>query len=730
MSEPLRENGPWEVERYELRAAPAYRFQTNRREFVQVVSAGAALLVSIDTAHAQRGGRRGGGNGDPQLSQRFQLDPDGTVTVFTSKVEIGQGSRTQLTQAVAEELRLPLENIRLVMADTERCPDDGGTAGSRTTPATVPSVRRGAAALREFLAEIAADQLGVTRDKLTIKDGTYSDSVSGKKVTLSEIIDIADFAEKLSAAPATAEIVPVEDWQVLGKSAGKTTGHQVVTGEHKYPSDIQLPDMQYGKVLRPPSFGAKLMSIDLSPAEAMEGVTVVRDGEFIGCVAANSWQAKKSLEAISATAKWEESPGIDSRDLFDHLKKTARTSGSGRDGPQLKSWGNRIGRNPGDATLSGEQVHLHEDFLVDSTYLVPYIQHAPMEPRAAVAEWKDGKLTVWIGTQQPGRVVGELKQVFRLNDDQVRVIVPDTGGGFGGKHSGEVAIEAARMAKTMGKPVSLRWTREEEFTWAYFRPAGLIRVSGSVLDGKLVSWFFSNYNSGGSAIDTPYDIVSGQTRFFPTDSPLRQGSYRALASTANTFARESAMDELAEKAGVGSLEFRVSHLKDGRLKDVLLAATEKFRWQKGRTTARRDNRGMGLACGTEKGSFTAACVEVEVVDKQIKVLNVTQAFECGAIQNPANLRSQVEGAIVMGLGGALTEEMIFRDGKITNASFADYTVPRMADVPPMDIVLVNRPDLPSLGAGETPIIAIAPAIANAVYDAIGVRIRSLPLKIS
>jgi CO/xanthine dehydrogenase Mo-binding subunit len=310
------------------------------------------------------------------------------------------------------------------------------------------------------------------------------------------------------------------------------------------------------------------------------------------------------------------------------------------------------------------------------------------------------------------------------------VIVPDTGGGFGGKHSGEAAIEAARLAKAAGKPVSLRWTREEEFTWAYFRPAGLIEVKAKQANGVINLWDFRNYNSGGSALNTPYLVSNGLESFSPTDSPLRQGSYRALASTANTFARECAMDELAEKAGMGPLEFRLKNMPDGRLKDVLLAATEKFKWPKGRSTRHDDKRGIGLACGTEKGSFVAACVEVEVVDKQFRVLSVTQAFECGAIQNPANLRSQVEGCIVMGLGGALTEEIHFRDGRIENASFSSYAVPRMADVPEMDIVLVDRKDLPSVGAGETPIIAVAPAIANAIFDATGQRLRSLPIEIS
>jgi isoquinoline 1-oxidoreductase len=712
------------VERYELRAAPVHQFAANRREFVQVIGAGLAVVVTVEAACGQRGGRRGRGEQAPtKLTQRFQLDADGTVTVLTSKVEVGQGSRTQLTQAAAEELRLPLERIRLVMADTAQCPDDGGTAGSRTTPATVPSVRRGAAALREVLAQQAAEQLGVERDQLKIADGVHTDPASGKEVTLAELIAGDGFAAKLAEAPATGEMTSVADWQVLGKPTAKTTSRDIVTGGHEYPSDIRLPGMQYGKVLNPPSFGAKLTSIDLAPAEAMEGVTVVRDGEFVGCVAASSWLARQAVEKLSETAKWEGKLQVSSDKLVDHFLETAEVRDLEWKGPLPGYWQRAEANwNANGAFALGHRF--------GAAYTVPYIQHAPMEPRAAVAEWKDGRLKVWTGSQQPGRVKGELQQVFRLADDQVRVIVPDTGGGFGGKHSGEVAVEAARLAKAAGKPVSLRWTREEEFTWAYFRPAGLIEVYALLSDDEIIDWFFSNYNSGGSALNSPYRLKERHERFVPADSPLRQGSYRALASTANTFARESAMDELAELAGIGPLEFRLKHLEDGRLRNVLRAATEKFKWPKGRTTVRGDNRGVGLACGTEKGSFVAACVEVEVVDREIKVLSVTQAFECGAIQNPANLKAQVEGCIVMGLGGALTEEITFRDGKITNASFSQYVVPRMADVPEMDIELVDRKDLPSVGAGETPIIAIAPAIANAVFDATGQRLRSLPLRLT
>lgn len=710
-----------EVERYELREDSAYRFGANRREFVQVLGAGFVIAVSSNVTRGQRsrGGSRNRDVRPERISARFHIGRDGIVTVMTSKVEAGQGSRTQITQAAAEELALPVDQVLLVMADTELCPDDGGTAGSRTTPSTVPRVRSAAAAAREILAGLAAQRLGVDRSALAIGGGTFMDRETKKQVTLAELAQDDGLLSELDNAPTVgATVTRVEEWKILGTTVPKVNGADVVTGAAKYPSDIVRPGMLYGKILRPASFEARLQSIDLSPARAMEGVIVVHDGDFVGCAAKSTWLASRGMAAIAETAEWDRPRHPSSDELFDHLKRRASDQGTGRGRSREDNWGNRAA---GFASSAKK---------IDAAYTIAYIQHTPMEPRAAVAEWNDGKLTVWTGSQQPSRVQGELASAFRLSEDRVRVIVPDTGGGFGGKHTGEAAVEAARLAKSAGRPVSVRWTREEEFTWAYSRPAGLIELQAGLDEsGRLLVWDFSNYNSGGSAIGTPYKTLHGRTRFLSTDSPLRQGSYRALASTANTFARESAMDELAELAGADPLEFRLKHLPEGRLKDVLSAAAERFNWG-GRRQKRTGGHGIGLACGTEKGSYTAACAEVEVSDSGIKVTSVCQAFECGAIQNPGNLRAQVEGCIIMGLGGALTEEIRFQDGKVTNASLSQYKVPRMHDVPELDIVLLDRRDLASVGAGETPIIAIAPAVANAVFHAANIRLRSMPMRLS
>jgi isoquinoline 1-oxidoreductase len=684
------------------------RSAVNRREFFEIASAGLVIVVTAPASEAQRGG----GGGGP-LETRLHIAEDGFITILTGKIEEGQGARTELAMAAAEELRVPLDRVRMFMADTDRSPNDGTTAGSATTPRTLPLVRRAAAAARSLLLAAASRQFQADRTRLGVRGGAVT--YAGKTYTYAELARSAELvAAYKEALPAGTEITNAKDWQVLGTPQVRLLAREMVTGSHRFPSDMARPSMLYGRVLRAPSYGAALVSIDLSAAEKLPGVKVVRDGGFVGCAAPTTHAARKALEALSATAQWKTAEHPSSDTLFEYLKQHAREPG-GRGGEA---------RGSVEQGLAGARRRLK------ASYRVAYVQHAPMEPRAAVAEWQDGRLTVWTGTSNPFSVRQQLAEAVRVPPERVRVIVPDMGGGFGGKHTGEAAVEAARLAKEAGRPVAVHWTRAEEFMWAYFRPAALIEVeAGLDAGGAVVAWDFTNYNSGAAALATPYRVANARERFIQSDSPLRQSSYRCLAATANNFAREAFTDELAEAAGKDPLEFRLAHLDNARIKNVLAAATERFGWA-ARRKKRRPGAGIGLACGTEKNSVVAACVEVEVdrASGVTRLIEIVEAFECGAILNPANLRCQVEGCIMMGLGPALREEIQFKQGRLLNGRFAAYRVPRFRDVPKAEVILLDRKDLEPAGAGETPIIAVAPAIANAVFEATGQRVHAMPIR--
>ncbi len=663
-----------------------------RRDFFALLGGGIVVLLDDEIYAQETGGPRRGGDAPAvplEIGAWLHIGETGVVTVYTGKVEVGQNARTSLTQAVVEELHVPPESVEMVMGDTDLTPFDMGTFGSMTTPRMWPQIRRAAAAAREMLLDLAVRKWSVERTTLTIADGRVS--AGDRSASFGELAHGEKWTRTI---PASVPLAAAADWKVAGKSLPKVNGRAIVTGAHKYSWDLKRPGMLHAKVLYPPQFGAKLISLDASAAEAMPGVKVVHEGDFVAVAAPEVEKAATAVAALKA--QWKPvTAAADYRTVFQYFKQTAQ-----------------------DGAAKAKNL---------TPYTIAYIAHVPLEPRAALAEWEGGKLTVWTGTQRPFGVRSELVQRFGIPEERVRVIVPDTGSGYGGKHNGDAALEAARIAKALGKPVKRNWTREEEMTWAYFRPGGLIEVAGKTApDGTITEWEFHNYNSGASGLHSPYHIPGKKEQFHWSESPLRQGSYRGLAATANHFVRESYMDELAENVKLDPLAFRLKNAKDQRLCDVIVAAAEKFGWKARQKTA---GRGFGIAAGFEKGGYVATCAEVAVDPKTgaVKVLRAVVAFECGAVVNPEHLRNQVEGAIVMGLGGALFEEIQFGEGKIFNNRLAKYRVPRFADVPVIESVLLDRKDLVSAGAGETPIVGIAPAIGNAIFDAIGTRIRRLPL---
>lgn len=687
----------------------SYGFELGRRDFFKLMGAGVLVCLPASPFEAQESGNADDETIPKTISAWLHIGEDGCVSVFTGKSEVGQNIRTSLTQQVAEELHLPMSAIKLVMGDTALTPFDIGTFGSRTTPTMGPQLRKAAASMREILLGMAADRLHADRSALTAADGKIRNPGTGQSLSYAELSRGQRFATVIE----DAQLTPASRWHVAGCPAPKVKGRACVTGQHKYASDLKQPGMMYGKVLRPAAFRATLVSLDSSEAEKMPGVKVIRDGGFVGVVAPDEFMAAKALAVLNA--KWESPPQISEAQLFTSLREKRAEHGQSYD------------RNGAAARGSVEEGLRTADKNLARTYTVAYIAHTPLEPRAAVANWHDGKLTVWTGSQRPFGVRDELADAFHLSRQQVRVIIPDTGAAYGGKHTGDAALEAARLAKAAEKPVKVVWTREEEFTWAYFRPSGVIDIkSGARKDGIITAWQHDNYNSGSSGIETPYNIRNQRIEFHPSDAPLRQGSYRGLAAPANFFARESHMDELAHAIGMDPLEFRLKNLTDARLRAVFQAAAEKFGWGRQKSSP---TRGFGIGGGTEKGSYVATCAEVGIdpATGELHVERIVEAFECGTVVNPNGLENQITGAITQGLGGALFEAIHFDKGKILNPHLAQYRVPRFVDVPQVEVVVLDRKDLPSAGAGETPIMGVAPAIANATFSATGIRLRGLPL---
>jgi nicotinate dehydrogenase subunit B len=605
---------------------------------------------------------------------------DGLVTGFTGKVDVGQDNRTALRLLIAEEMGVPLATVRIAMGDTDLCPFDRGTFGSRSMP-DAGSVLRAAAAYARTLPPVRRGERRV-------------DVVTG---------------EQALTDPA--------GWRLAGRPHPPQGRTGAVTGARQFVSDLSAPGMWHGAVLRPPVQGAVLRSLDTAALAGRDDVLIVQAAEFAGAVAPDRATAAAAVADLAAGASWEIPEAPSDNQIAEYLRGHPSEGGPGR-------WGGPFEHSEGSAATALETATLR----CEATYVTAYIAPAALETRTALATWtSDGRLTVWTGTQTPFPVRAQVAAALSVNERDVRIIVPATGGGFGGKHAAGIAIEAAVLARQAGRPVRVAWTRQEEFTAGTLRPAAVIDIAAGIgADGRLSGWSFTNINSGAAGISTPYAVADQRLAYRPAASPLPQASYRALAATANNFARESMIDELAHLAGADPVEFRLRNLADERLAAVLSAVAEHIGWEADRDQV--PGYGVGVACGLEKDGRVVTAAQVSVgPDRVVRVTGLVTGYECGAIVNPANVRSQIEGATVMALGGAMYEAIRFTAGAVSNAAFSGYRVPRMADVPPVEMILIDRPDLPSAGAGETPMIAVAPAIAAAIFDATGLRLRSLPL---
>ena len=643
----------------------------------------------------------------------LRIGADGRVGCFVGKVEMGQGNMTALAMVAAEELDVPLERVDMLMGDTDLCPWDGGTGGSLSICQFGPVLRGAAAEARAVLLVMAGEHFQLPPDRLEVKAGVvYVKGDGSRQVAYGQLVQ----GRRIERHLADVKPKPVSAYTLVGKPAPRKDALEKVTGNARYSADLALPGTLHACIVRPPAHGTTLKSADTSAAERMPGVRVVRDGNLVAVLHEFPDQAHKALALVKAS--FEGAPmALDDRTIYRHLaEKTGK-----------------VGVQEGDLKAA----EARSATLVSLDYLNAYVAHAAIEPHSAVAQWKDGRMTVWAGTQAPFRVKAQVAEALKLPAQQVRIITPHIGGAFGGKAAGPQAVEAARLAMKAGAPVQVVWDRREEFFLDTFRPAAVVKIrSGLDQAGRITFWDCQVCGTSDREADIGYDLPA--KRFSSTGDggdigttraglhPFGTGAWRAPAANTNVFARESHMDVLAAKAKVDPLAFRLRHLTDPRVIRVLEAAAAKFGWV---GAVAPSGRGMGVACGAWRGTIVAAMAEV-AVDRgtgAVRVKRVVLAQDMGLVINPDGARQQMEGAITMGLGYALSEGIRFKDGRILDENFDSYQIPRFSWLPAIETVLVDNPGLQAQSGGEPPIVCMGAVLANAIHDAVGVRLLELPM---
>jgi isoquinoline 1-oxidoreductase len=680
----------------------------SRREFMKLLGGGIIVFFSVGDISILEAQRRGGSYPE-DFNAYLRIGADGRVTCFTGKIEMGQGVITSLAQMLADEIDVSLESVDMVMGDTSVCPWDMGTFGSMSTRFFGPPLRAAGAEARMVLIELAAEHLQIPADRLATENGVVFDkNQKEKRVTYAELAKGKTIARHVKEKPA---LKTPSEFKVIGKDALRRDAFEKVTGRAKYAGDIRLPDMLYARILRPPAHGAKLRNADTSAVEKVEGASLIRDGDLIAVLHKNPDEAENALSKIKAEFDVPEAK-VDDGTIFEHLLANAGGGNVADHGGELES---------------GEKL---ADVVIEHTYLNDYVAHAPIETHTALAKVEGNKATVWASTQGPFSLKDQIAKALGFAPENVQVITPFVGGGFGGKTAGPQAVEAARLAKLAGKPVQVARTREEEFFYDTFRPAAVVKIkSGIASGGKIVLWDYGVYFAGERGAKQFYDIPHHRTAGFGGSGgvhPFGTGAWRAPANNTNTFARESQIDIMASKAKMDPVEFRLKNLRDERMVRVLKAAAEKFGWTSSKTPS---GRGFGVACGTDSGTYVATIAEVQV-DKEkghVQVKRVVCAQDMGIVVNPEGARLQIEGCITMGLGYALSEGVHFKGGKVLDLNFDTYELPRFSWVPEIEPVLIKAEDMSPQGGGEPAIICMGAVIANAIHDATGARIFQLPM---
>ena len=699
-------------------------------------------------------GRRGSGRreaswGQPLttwLDDWLAIDPDGMVTAFSGKVELGTGVRTALAQIVAEELDVPFERVQMVMGDTERTPNEGYTAGSMTISTSGAALRNAAAQARRILLEMAAKRLDARPDELTVQAGLISFiRHPERKITYAELMGGKAFNLEVTGN------VPLKDPQtytIVGSSTPREDIPRKVAGQPSFIQDLRVPGMLHGRLVRPPSVGAELISMDESSVADITGlVKVVQRGNFIGVVAEREEQA--ILAAQHLKVEWRERATLPPmQDLYTALRSQPTQDNL------LVDQGNY------ETAFKQATRQLH------ATYYQPYHAHASIGPSCAVADVKEDQITVWASTPGPYPLSGTLAKLLDVPAEKMHLIHVEGAGSYGQNGSDDAAADAVILSQAVGRPVRVQWSRQDEFVWEPKAPAMVMEVHGGLdKQGNVVAWDYHVWSPSHVArAHSPEQLVAGQLlsgqqasqfgfsfgaeRNAPTNysflnqrvtvhyiahSPLRASSFRSLGGAENTFANESFMDELAAAAGADALEFRLRVLADERAREVLKVAAEKAGWDtrpswQGKKNKLAEGRGVAFAW-YENDQAIVACVahvQVDTTSGAVHVKRMVVAHDCGLIINPDGLKNQIEGNTIQSLSRALKEEVQFDEYRVNSIDWDSYPILTFSEVPEVDIVLINRPDQPAVGAGEPSTITTAAAVANAIFDATGARLRQIP----
>jgi len=686
----------------------------SRREFLKQFGGGIAVFVALggDLPVLRRAAAQS--HSVPTDFNAFlRIAEDGRVTCLTGKIEMGQGPITSLAQMMADELDVAYEMVDMVMGDTDSCPWDQGTWGSLTTRVFGPVLRAAAAEARVVLLELGSEELRVPIARLSAKDGVIFDRGNEqRRVTYGALAKGKRITRHVTAKP---ELKDVSQFRIMGQPMLRRDSLEKVTGKARYAADIRLPGMLYAKILRPPAHGAKLTKVDTSGARSVAGARVIGEKDLVAVLHELPDAAQEALDRVEA--EFDVPPSaVSHENIHEHLVSVAPEGDVRARGGELDK-----GRRLAGRTL-------------ETTFFDSYVAHAPMETHAALARIEGDKCTVWASTQNPFGARDKVARAIGFSARQVRVITPFVGGGFGGKTSNLQAVEAARLAQAVGRPVQVMRTREEEFFYDTFRPAAVVHIRSGIDDsGRITFWDHEVLFAGQRGAEHFYDIPHHRTMARPSGlgagrsaHPFAVGAWRAPANNTNTFARESQIDAMAAAAGADPIEFRLQHLKDPRMIRVLKAAADRFGWTPAPTPSKR---GFGVACGIDAGTYVTAIAEVAVNVRsgEVDVKRVVSAQEMGIVINPQGATIQMEGCVTMGLGYALSEQVRFRGGQILDTNFHRYEIPRFSGLPKIDTVLVEANDIPPQGGGEPAIVVMGGVIANAIHDATGAHLKSMPM---